>query len=99
MQNAIGTGGGPARGHVGDGSGCAAGKSWSATNPKRYASTGLGCTGPSLGIRRVGYGQQKERLGFTRVFVVPSTSPANNALLVEREAAFHALARAVRSLA
>ena len=67
--------------------------------PQTVCFNGLGVYRAFFGHPPVGYGQQKERLGFTRVFVVPSTSPANNALLVEREAAFHALARAVRSLA
>ena len=38
-------------------------------------------------------GLQPDHIGTSRVFVVPSTSPANNALMAERERSFAELAR------
>lgn len=43
-------------------------------------------------------GLQPDLIGKSRVFVVPSTSAANNGLMVQREAAFGELARHVLSL-
>lgn len=57
-----------------------------------------------LGVYRAFYdrstviGSQDEVIGKSRVFVVPSTSPANNGLMAQREAAFGELARLVLDL-
>ena len=58
---------------------------------------GLGVYRAYFGRPPAGTGLQQPLIGVSRVFVVPSTSPANNGLMRERELAFAALARLVRT--
>lgn len=64
---------------------------------ERYAPAwvcfnGLGVFRAFWGHPPAAWGPQPERIGATQVFVTPSTSPANNGLMAEREAAFRLLA-------
>ena len=59
---------------------------------------GLGVYRAYFGQPPSGIGLQANRIGASLVFAVPSTSPANNGLMRERDAAFAALARLVREL-
>jgi TDG/mug DNA glycosylase family protein len=52
---------------------------------------GLGVFRAFWGYPPSGHGPQPERIGSTQVFVAPSTSPANNGLMAEREQAFQQL--------
>lgn len=56
---------------------------------------GLGVYRAYFGHPSADVGLQPDRIGASQVFVVPSTSPANNGMLRQREDAFQALARLV----
>jgi len=63
--------------------------------PAWVCFNGLGVFKAFWGYAPAATGPQPETIGTTRVFVVPSTSPANNGLMAEREAAFRLLAETV----
>lgn len=63
--------------------------------PRWVCFNGLGVFRAYAGRPPDGYGPQPETIGASRVFVAPSTSPANNGLMAEREAAFRLLAATV----
>lgn len=65
--------------------------------PQIVCFNGLGVYHAFYGHAPMGLGPQTDRIGQSRVFAVPSTSPANNGLLREREEAFRALALFVKS--
>ncbi len=60
---------------------------------------GLGVYRAYFGRPPQALGPQPDRIGASGVFVVPSTSPANNGLMAAREQAFAELARAVQEAA
>ncbi len=66
--------------------------------PEMVCFNGLGVYRSYFGYPAILSGPQRERIGESRVWVVPSTSPANNGLMREREAAFVALAKAFSAL-
>ena len=66
--------------------------------PRVICFNGIGVYQVFLGRAPEGFGLQVDRIGESSVFVVPSTSPANNALLHERESAFLALGEYVRQI-
>ncbi|MSQ27487.1 MAG: mismatch-specific DNA-glycosylase [Dehalococcoidia bacterium] len=66
--------------------------------PAIVCFNGLGVYRAHFGHPPAGTGPQQPAIGISRVFVVPSTSPANNGLMREREQAFAALAALVQSL-
>ena len=61
--------------------------------PEIVCLNGLGVFQVIYGRRAANIGLQHERIGASQVYVVPSTSPANNGLMAEREAAFAGLAK------
>lgn len=61
--------------------------------PEIVCLNGLGVCQVIYERRPASPGLQQERIGPSRVYVVPSTSPANNALMAQREAAFAELAK------
>lgn len=65
--------------------------------PRLVCFNGLGVYRAFTGQAKVYPGPQPEGIGTIRVSVVPSTSPANNGLLRERDAAFAELVRLYRS--
>ncbi len=64
--------------------------------PAWVCFNGLGLYRAFTGEAPAGYGEQPDRIGSSRGFVAPSTSPANNGLMAEREAAFRLLAEVVK---
>ena len=63
--------------------------------PATVCFNGLGVYRAYFGRPPGDAGLQPDLIGPSRVFVVPSTSPANNGMMRERDAAFAALARLV----
>lgn len=66
--------------------------------PRMVCFNGLGVYRAYFGKAPAAVGLQPDFIGKSRVFVVPSTSPANNGLMATREAAFGELARLVLDL-
>lgn len=60
--------------------------------PATVCFNGFGVYQTLFGKRIETFGPQPDRIGESQVFVVPSTSPANNGLMHQREEAFIALA-------
>ena len=65
--------------------------------PRMICFNGLGVYRAYFGHSPAGSGMQAPLIGVSRVFVVPSTSPANNGLMREREQAFAGLAALVHA--
>lgn len=63
--------------------------------PAWVCFNGLGVFKAFWGYPPQDMGPQAEVIGVSRVFVTPSTSPANNGLMAQRAAAFHLLATTV----
>lgn len=66
--------------------------------PRVVCFNGFGVYHAYFGRPPVAPGLQADRIGDSAVFVVPSTSPANNGLMAAREQAFHDLGTLVRGL-
>lgn len=66
--------------------------------PRFVCFNGLGVYRAFFNRPPVTVGTQPDFIGKSCVFVVPSTSPANNGLMAQREAAFSELARLVLDL-
>ena len=65
------------------------------TEPLLVCFNGLGVYKAFFGRPPAGPGLQPDRIGGSRVFVTPSTSPANNGLMRQRDVTFAELARLV----
>jgi len=63
--------------------------------PRLVCFNGLGVYRAYFGQPPAGLRLQSDLIGTSQVFVVPSTSPANNGMMKKREAAFGELARLV----